>query len=254
MALTDKSLFLYGLQVNQLNSSIDFKISSGGPILQATVTFGFYSLSGLASAIQNALVTVDPTNVYLVTVDRSLAGGTQNRVTIASSSSYFSLLFGSGPRSTSAIAPLIGFSPSDYTGATMYTGSSSAGTPLITAWWGKNYSDPNWNQKNFGSVNVTTAGVKESITFALQYFIEVEFQYELQSSLITGWQPLIQWMIQQRAFDFTPQISSYNTFYQVTLEKSSEDGKGLGFKMKEQLPDFPFLYTTGPMTFRVVNT
>ena len=131
MALNSLSSFLYGFEVTPNNSSIDFQVVSLGPTLQATLTLGFYSLTGLLAEVSRALQAVDNTNTYTATADRTIAGGTQNRVTIASSGAFFRLLFASGPRTASTSAPLLGYTTTDKTGATSYTGQTSAGTYLI---------------------------------------------------------------------------------------------------------------------------
>ena len=214
MALTQRSLFLYGLSVTEFNSSIDFKSSLGGPELQATLQVGHYSLSSLADEIVRAMTEVDPitTNTYTVTIDRTLFGGTQNRVTIATSGSYLSLLFGSGTRSASTVAPLIGFTSTDYTGATTYTGSVTAGTAMLPTFTGYNYLGPDYNHKVFGSVNVSSIGEKDAIVFNIQRFIQVQFKYETASKYVSEWLPFMERAIQQRSFDFTPEVTSPNTF------------------------------------------
>lgn len=251
MALRNQSLFLYNYSVTSENSSIDFRNAPAGPVLQATIKSGFYSLTTLLAAIANAMSTVDPDNSYSATADRTIAGGTQNRVSIATAGTHLELLFGTGPRVASSIAPYIGFNTTDYTGATTYTGSSTSGTVLMPDYVGYNYLGPEFIQKNFGVVNVSASGQKEAIVFALQQFIKVQFKYEPETKWINQWVPLIQWMIQQRAFDFTPDYTIPSTFYSVTLETSESDGKGLSFTPKEMLPDFPFYYDTGTMMFRV---
>ena len=252
MALTQKSLFLYNLQVTSLNSSIDFKASSGGPVLQATVPIGYYSLGDLMNAIVSAMAAVDTVNTYTVTANRTYSGGTQNRVTISTSGAYLSLLFASGSRSASTIAPLIGFAVADQTGATTYTGTSSAGTTLQPVWWGKNYLDVNSLRTNFGSLNISANGTKEAITYQIQQFIEVQFDYEPYSAVVNAWQPFLTWAIQQQGFEFTPDITQPNTVYNVTLESTEEDSQGLGYRMKEMLSDgLPFLYSSGLLKFRL---
>lgn len=251
MALKNQSLFLYGYAVSTANCSIDFRNAPSGPILQATINLGYYSLTTLLEAIANAMQTADPDNEYSASANRAIAGGTQNRVSITTAGTHLELLFGSGPRAATTIAPFIGFNTSDYTGATTYTGYTTSGTTLIPDYVGYGYSGPEFNQKNFGVVNVSASGKKEAIVFALQQFIKVQFKYEPQTKWIEQWLPLIQWMIQQREFDFTPDYTDPNTFYSVTLETSSGDGKGLSFMPKEMLPDFPFFWDTDEMMFRV---
>lgn len=250
MALTAKTLILYDLQVDSTNFSIDFKISAMGDELMASIEYGFYSLSGLMSAIKIALEEADPSNVYTITADRTQSSGTQNRITISTSGAFLSLLFGSGTRAASTVAPLIGFTSTDKTGATTYTGTSSAGTVLIPTLIGYNYLPPEMYRKVFGSLNISTIGEKEAIVFQVQQFFQMQFKYEPQSYVLSDWTPFINWAIQQAPFEVTPEITSPNTFYDCTLEKTVSDGQGLAHSFKEMLPDFPFLYDTQLLTFR----
>lgn len=251
MALRNQSLFLFSYTVDPSNSSIDFRNAPGGPILQATIKLGFYSLSTLLTAIASALQTADPDNPYTATADRTIMGGTENRITISTGGTHFELLFFSGPRVATSISPYIGFNSVDYTGSLTYTGSITSGVTLIPDYIGYNYVGPEFLQKNFGAVNISASGQKEAIVFSLQQFIKVRFKFEKQQRWISYWLPLIQWMIQQREFDFTPDYTQPNVFYSVTLESSDEDGKGLAFSPTEMLPDFPFYWDTGTMTLRV---
>lgn len=250
MALKDKSLFLYGFQVTDNNSSLDFKAASLGPTLLATLRLGYYSLTSLAQEIIRAMQTADPSNTYSVSVNRNVNGGLENRITISTSGTFLSLLFFSGPRTGSTVAPLIGFNVADYTGFTTYTNAASSGTTLVTELRGYNYISVDEMQKVFGSVNVSASGNKETIVFQIQKFWQVEFKYEPKTKTDTSWKNLNAWMIQQRLFEFTPEISSPTVFYEGTLESTGDDGKGLGITMKEMLPQYPNQYQTGNMKFR----
>jgi hypothetical protein len=194
---------------------------------------------------------IDTSNVYTATVDRTAASGTQNRVSIMTGGSYLSLLFGTGPSTATSIASTLGFANTDRTGALMYTGTMTTGTAVESTLVGYNYLGIEFMQKNFGAVNVSTDGLKESITFPLQYFYQVQFKYEPQTKVIMQWQPLFEWMINQRPFDFTPQIASPTAVYNSWFEGSSEDQNGLSYKFTEMLPNFPFLYDTGLLKFRL---
>jgi len=252
MALTSNSLFLYNFQITQYNSSLDFRAVSGGPILQATLNFGFYSLSSLMTEVVRAMAEVDPAHLYTVTADRTILGGTQNRVTIQTSYTYLDLLFATGPRASTSCATILGYTATDKTGATSYTGSSSAGTTLQPDFPGYNYQPPMTLKKIFGAVNVSASGVKEAVVFKVQRFIEVQFKYEPLVKSVGEWDNFFTWAIQQREFDFTPEIASPSVFYNVTLEKTSTDPKGLGFVMKEMIAQgFPFYFDTGLLTFRI---
>lgn len=254
MALSAKSLFNYGIEVNTLNCNIDFKISSGGSVLTAVLDLGFYGPTGLAIEIANQMQSVDPSSIYTVVVDRTVMGGTQNRITISTNNTYLSLLFATGPNAATTAAGLMGFNPVDYTGSLTYTGSQTTGIVLIPAYFGYNYLDNTNQSKVFGAVNVSASGLKEAVTFNIQEFIEVEFKHEAKANL-GFWKAFFSWAIQQRQFDFTPEISNPTNAYSVTLEKTQYDNQGLGFQMSEEQGDgFPNLYTTGPLTFRIIPT
>lgn len=250
MALKNPSLMLYGFTVDVSNQYIDFKISAIGLPLQAIVASGSYSLTNYAAAIATALQMADPSNTYTVTVNRNIAGGTQNRITIATSGSFLSLLFGSGAAAGASIATTAGFNASDYTGATSYTGSSSTGTAVKPVLYGYNWVAPTRNKKIFGNVNVSATGLKEAVVFQIQKFFEVEFKYEPESVMETVWEPFWNWAIQQKDLEFTPDVTQPDTYYQCTLESTEADSEGLGFMMKEMLPEFPGLFQTGKLKFR----
>lgn len=250
MALRNKSLFLYDLEITANNRSIDFRATSGGPILLATLNLGFYSLTGLANAIAAAMKAVDPTRTYTVSVNRSISGGTQNRVIIATSGTYLDLLFLTGPRTASSIASTIGFAVTDRTGSTSYTGTATAGTALVPDYVGYSYLGPDFVRSIFGSVNISARGDKEAIVWQIQKFFQMEFRFEPEAKVISEWSPFLTWAIQQKPLEFTPDITVPNTFYECTLEMTEADGKGLGYRMTEMLPEFPFNYRTGTMKFR----
>ena len=251
MALRKKSLFLYGFEVTAHNRSIDFKTSLIDDERMATLTVGVYSLSSLLTEVTRAMQEVDTTNTYTVTADRSVNDGTENRVTIATSGSFLSILWSSGTRAASSARTLLGFPASDSTGSTTYTGTSTAGTALIPEEVGFSYLSETMNRRVFGSVNLSASGEKEAIIFQLQRFFEVEYKYEPEMKVITEWNDFMTWSIRQRPFDFTPEITSPNTFYDVTMETTSADGKALAFRMQEMLPSFPFFYRTGNLKMRI---
>jgi len=251
MALRARSLFLYGFEVTKNNSSLDFRSVNAGPVKLATLNIGFYSLTGLMKEIKRAMEAADPLNTYTVTADRTVNSGQENRVRIATSGLYLDLLFGSGPRVGSSIAPYIGFNAIDRSGGLFYIGNSSAGTPLISELVAYNYTAPTMMRNVFGAVNIAADGTKEAIVWQIQKFFSMNFKQEPEAKVITQWTEFMTWAIQQKPLEFTPEITSPTTFFDCTLESTDRDQKGLGFQMKEQLPDFPFYYQTGLLKFRV---
>lgn len=252
MALRNKSLFLYGFNITDSNSSLDFRMALAGPVIQATLRQGTYNLGGLAKEIVRAMREADPAHQFDVGVNRSVGGGTENRVIISTTHTFLELLFGTGPRSASSINPTIGFQGVDYTGATAYLGFSSAGTRLIPDLVGYDYLSPAFDKKLFGSVNVSASGVKEAIVFAVQMFWQVRFKFITQTDWLSRWDPMMTWLIQQRPLEFTPDIGDPEVFYGGTIESMQADSRGLAFRAVEMLPDYPFLYDTGIMRFRQI--
>lgn len=253
MALTSKSVFLYGFSITPSNASLDFasvNTQIAATAWRATLNTGFYSLTGLLAEVVRAMTAVDPLHTYTATANRSVSGGLQNRVTIATSGTYLKLYFGTGLRTASSVAPLIGFNAADYSAATTYTGAQSAGTVLVPTMIGYNFLRPTYTQKIFGAVNVSATGAKEAVVYARQKFWQAEFKYEPAAFVESDWIPFLEWAIQQKPFEMTPEVSAPTVFYEGTLESSSGDSKGLGFAMKEMLPALPNLYGTGLLKFR----
>ena len=249
MALKNGSSFTYGLQVSSANSSLDFVASSGGPTVLATLNSGYYSLQDLMTEVARAMSVADPVNTYTASATRTSVG---NTITINTTGTYLSILFGTGPRLVTSIGPTLGFTATDKTGAITYTSTSSAGTLLFPSLIGYTYLPPSFMQKMIGSPNISASGLKETIYFSTHQFFQVEFKYEPEIKVTNEWAPLLQWASKGRPLEFCPDITAPNTVFNCTLEKTSYDGKGMGYQFKEMLPDFPFLYTTGQMVYRII--
>lgn len=252
MALSHPSILNWGFGIDQDNRYINFKKTSLGTQLTATLNIGSYSLGNLLVEVARAMNVTDPTNTYTATVDRSIGGGLQNRVTISTNGAFLSLLFGSGTQAAASPSTLLGYTQTDKTGATSYTGQATAGEQLITVYPGFTFVAQEESQLVFGSVNIAADGSKEALVWQIQQFPEVDFKYEPQAKVRAAWQSFFRWAIQQQPFEFTPDYTDYNTVYPVTLETTDQNGQGLGFKMSEMLPNFPGLYETGRLKFRVV--
>ena len=103
--------------ITNANHHLDFKESPF--VLTATIANGTYDGVGLATAIINALEDVGSSS-YIATYD-----DTTEKITILSDlsggSNIFSILFGSGPSTSSSIASTIGFFKIDHSGSNTYT-------------------------------------------------------------------------------------------------------------------------------------
>jgi len=255
MALKTKSGFLYGYTITDDNCFLDFKTSALGAELTAIIRLGSYGLSELLEEIERALEAADPANSYTVTADRTVSGGTQNRITIATvTGSFLSLLFATGTNAANSIAPTIGFTATDRTGALTYTGTLSTGTYLFPTLIGYTYQPVGSMNRAQGVVNVSASGVKEVVTYSINEFFQVEFRYEPEAKMLTEWNDFFDWAILQAEIEFFEDVANPSNFIRCTLEKTDADGKALGYLMREMLPDFPFFYRTGILQFRKVVT
>jgi len=248
MALRAKSLFLYGFDINATNASLDFNVN-GGSTLQATLRYGYYSLNSLMTEVIRAMGEQAPLETFTYSINRAVSGGLENRVTILIASGTITLLFGSGPRIVSSCSAILGFAAADVTGASL-TSIATAGTALVTEREGYSYLSPDFTRKVKGSVNISASGVKEAIVYEVQQFAQVEFKHEPEAKVITQWTPLMDWLMQQRPVELTPELTTPSVVIEGTLEKTGYDSAGLGYQLLEMLPDFPFYYRTGLMVFR----
>jgi hypothetical protein len=252
MALTSKTLILFGIEVDQYHTAIDFKAVSGGPELKASIRQGYYSLTSLMSEISRAMQEVDEDNEYTVTADRTIGGGLYNRVTIASSGVFLSILFASGSRAGNSIAGVIGFTATDKTGSVSYQGSASTGTAYVPERIGYNYRGPDDLVKQDGVRTVSASGVKEAIVFGVQQFVEIQFKYCRTKTLLQSW---MKWATQQKKFEITPEITNPEIFYNVTLDKTPADSNGMAFELSEMLGlGLPNHWDTGLLRMRVVKS
>lgn len=250
MALTSRSVFLYGYQITELNRSLDFKAANGGLELHATLTLGYYSLTGLLTEVVRAMREADPNNRYTATANRGVSGGLQNRVTISTNGNFLSLLFGTGSRAASSCGSLLGFYSTDRTGATSYEGNISSGTVFSPGLVGYEFTSPDRMTKiTSGSVNISASGVTEFVTWGTSQFWQVRFKY-INEAELSSWISLMTWLINKRPVEFTPEGANYSTFYEGYLESTPAESKGLGYEIKEMLP-MVGMYDTGLMKFRV---
>lgn len=252
MAIKNPSMFTYGYFVDGTNKYLPFRVVSDVEYI-AVLDEGYYSGIGLAQEIVRAMNVQAPTTSLQVNIDRSYSSGTQNRWTIKTFSSFLSIMFGSGTSASDSIYSQIGFLASDYTGATTYLGASDTGAKLFTEYPAYTYLPPQLFKTQTGVVTSSTRGDKETIVWSTQRFIQGEFKFEPELKVKTDWQTFFDWSSKIRPFDFTPDYTlDPNETYNVTLEKTTGAGNGLGFKFQEQLPQFPFNYTTGQIQMRVV--
>jgi hypothetical protein len=257
MAQTDRALFLYGFDVTIANQYINFKNSSGGAALTAVIPLGNYTCTNFLTQVATQMQIADPSNVYTATITRGVPAVNSNQVTISTSGSYLSLLFGTGVSAPNSCAGLLGFNYVDYTGHTSYTGYKNAGTILYPDYPVYDYLGPNEYVTNEMSKSISAAGIKETLVFTQMQFIEGNWKYINNfgsNSQLTQWEVFLKYCIKQLQFEFCQSVyEDPTTVYPVTFEAGAGGKDGGGYKLMLMNKDGLYrFYETGQMTFRVV--
>ena len=242
------------------NGTID--IDEGSGAFTVSVPVGSYTLSTLATAIENAL-NGTATNVYTVSVNRF------TRIFTISADAPFDLLTFSGDTQGSAIWDLIGFSKTaDKTGASSYVGDRPSGKAYYPQFPLQSYIPKEiFKERNEAKKNVASKGtIVEVISFGIGQFYQFNIKYitslpQPGNGAIrnnpTGLEDAIEFMdyiTQLNTFEFIPDISQPSTFDKLILESTQTDNNGTGYRLKEFFDsgarDY---YETGILKSRVVE-
>lgn len=248
MALTTKSAFFYGLEVTALNYALDFQV--GATVYAATLRRGNYTATTLAAEIARAMSEADITHTYSATYGRNVLFGSIVSQFAITGSSAFRFLFASGTRTAVNCAALLGWTVIDTAVSTNQLSNASFGETLEPDLIGYSYQPITSMRKIVGSLNVSASGIKESIIYSNQQFFQVEFKYEPEATALVYWADFFDYATRQNLIEFAEDKSVPAVTIDCTLESTEFDGKGMGYLMKEMLPDFPFFYRTGIMRFR----
>jgi hypothetical protein len=235
----DIALFLYGFDITGANQFLDFKTGPSAPIKTAVLRVGNYTLTGLCAELKRAMQVADNAHIYTWGATRTYGGGTQNRVSVASTATALYLLGATGPNAANSVMSPIGFLPSDYSGNTGYTGANSAGIALIPEFPTWSYTSPDQFITNDGSKNVSAAGIKETLVFSQMLFLEGQWKYITNyggRTQQTEWQNFLKYATRQLKFEFSPSIyEDPSVYYQVTIESTGGDSNGMGYKLTQMV-------------------
>ncbi len=251
------SLFYYGHTVDATNNLIDF--NEGASDLIGTLNFGSYSLTEYAAEVARALNAAGD-NVYTATLNR-----TNRKLTIAADHN-FSLLGSTGAHPNVSAFSMMGFS-GDHTSAATYTGASGSGSVYEPQFLLQDYVDKDHYQKAVDATVITSAsGAVEVVKFGLNEFFMLNIRFAnnipqptsgpITSNLsgVTQLKALMDYLITKAPIEFIPDENSPSTFEKVILESTPDDGKGVGYKLKERTDMMLSGYfDTGVLTMRVVE-
>ena len=258
MSLTTHSRFFFDFDVDSTNNALDF--DEGAAEIQATVATGSHTFTEFAAAIQTALNSVGG-QAYTVTANRAT-----RTITIAAPGN-FALLITSGTRAGSSTYGDAGFTGADLTGNNSYEGHTTAGQEYTTQFILQDHiPSDNFRKAASGVVNKSASGAVEVVTFGTELFIEMNFKFindkaqpagspiRNRATGVVDFLTFIQFMITKQPFEFMPDEDTVATFEKVILEKTPEDGKGIGYKLRELTTrGLPNYFDSGILVLRVIT-
>ena len=254
--LTTYSKFYYGYVIDDTNFILNF--DEGGPELAANLNIGEYTFEGFAEEIERALNDAGALT-YTVSVDRSL------RVLTVAASGTFSLLVATGTSIGNSPFILMGFTVSDRTGASTYTGNLPSGYEYRPQFMIQSFiSSDDWQEASEASVNKTANGLVEIVKFGQQKFLQMQFRFitdidqgssgpiktDLQG--LDNTRQFLQYITKRIPVDFMPDVDTSSTFQIVVFESSQDSQTGTGYKLKELYDkNLPGYFETAVMKFRL---
>lgn len=232
----------------------------GAGELNAEVAIGEYTVTSIASAIQDALNAVG-TNTYSVTFDRS------TRFYTITSDSTFSLLISTGSTIGNDIYGLLGFSGADTAFALSHTSDSVAGSIFAPQFKLQDYTaTEDMQTATSAAVSETASGEVEVVSFGQTLMGEFSIMFSTDISQQdygpirdnpTGVSDLRSFMVfgtQKYPIEFIIDEDNINEYETIIFEKTEKNSKGVGFKLKEMVrKNLPGYYETGKITIRRIE-
>lgn len=254
MALNTYSKFYYGWTVTEASKHIDF--NEGGAELTAELIVGSYSSSTLADEIKRAMEDAGALT-YTVTFNRS------TRKFTISAGSNFALLTTSGSHIGTLAFDLIGYTGADHTGASSYVADAVSGGTYSPQFKLQSYiSSEHLRRAVDVSVNKTTSGRVEVVSFGLEKFMECEIKFITdiaQSGPIlnndTGvadYLAFIRFAVTKGQVEFMVDSNDVDTYEVFILESTEDSSDGTGYRLIEEYDrGLAGYYKSGKLKFRV---
>lgn len=241
-------------------SQIFVDFSEGGPTLIAELDPKGYAPTELAQALQDAM-NLAGNLIYSVAFNR-----VTNKITIAANG-IFQLRISSGPHSGAGIFPILSFDQnSDLTGANNYTGSGSCGEAYFPQFFLLDYISTDHRQEAVeANVNVTASGEVEVVKYGTQKFMECSIEFindyswdstsmiEENKTGVSDAIKFLQYIIKKDHVEFMPDRDDLLTYETLLIESTSENSKGIGYRLDEDLSMGAGFYKTGKLVFRKVE-
>jgi hypothetical protein len=256
MSINTYSAFTYGHTITEDNQWINFS-ENGIDELSAQIDIGAYTLGEFASKVASALNEVGTLN-YTCEVNRETL-----KLTISADSNYW-IYVTTGTNVSISAYGLMGYS-TDRSNVNNQEGDNISGsvyepqTPL------QKFVDFDDNVKfNQSSVNESASGVVEVVSYGTINMMECEIPLctditpqlyiKENASGVADVRAFMLYAISKAPIEFIPNYSDGNKdagIVECILEKTPEDSKGTGFKLKEQYAKKLIgYYSTGKLMFR----
>lgn len=261
MTIETKPRIYFIDSVDSTNNLLNFREPNQPPALELTATLliGSRSMTDLITEVQRAL-NDSGQNTYTVTLDR-----TTRLITIAADDT-FELLISSGSNVGLSPFSLLGFTGGlDLTGASTYEGSTAIGTSYVPQFLPQRFKDfDNSLEGVEASINEAASGVTETVTFGDRRFMEFNLKYitdqpKIKNNIIQNnpnavqeFRDLIEFLIKKREAEFMKDKDVVGSFDKILLESTKKSNKGVGYELKEMLPNLKAHFESGTLRFRKV--
>jgi len=257
MSINSRSSFIYGYTVDETNFYVDF--DEGGGELSAELDINDYSMTDFAIELARAMTEAGG-QTYSAAVDRST-----RKITI-SATSNFDLLISTGSHVGTAAWSLIGMSGADKTSTNSYESDSSTGSEYRPQFKLQEYIDfEDFQTSVQGNVNESANGDVEVVSFGNVKFAECNITFatnvnqgesdviENNASGVADLRSFMEYCITKGILEFIPDRDIPNTFKKVLLESTTQDKKGIGFRLYELYGrGLPNYYETKKLKWRLL--
>lgn len=250
--LSTMSKWYYGHYIDQTNNILPF---DDGTAKVATLNVGDYSLTEFVTEVARALNAASSLT-FTTSVDRS------TRLITITGSSNFELSIASGASANPF--SLIGFTGTDRTGASTYTGNIASGSEFKPQLKLQKYIAFGDNQvASYSNVAKSANGTVEVVSFGTDDFMTCEIAYqtnnnttgsviENQSNGLDNLRTFLQYATQKRKLEFIPDRDTPATFTKCIIESTNASGAGTGYRLQEYLGRMPGFFSSGTLKFRKV--
>ena len=245
-----RQAFLYGYNVDQSNSLFYFREAGDTADRIFGLTYGTYTASELALAIQIELDGAGD-NSYTVTFDKS------KRMFTIAADAVFDLMI---TTATFSIFNLIGFT-ADESGFDEYTGAETGSLfkPQLPFYSWTRFED-NIKAVN-GAVSVSTAGIMKATTLGQLQYMSFDIRFindkenkhspvEYNPNAVNEARAFMNAAIKKEAMEFFPNRDDLTTSHKCVLNKTGQDRNGLGYTLKEMINiNMPKFYQLNGLEF-----